>query len=143
MTLVESILCLRRTLFRVLTRRISESTERPLLQLRVLRAIARGNATSQSEVADALLIDAAAVSRIVDRLRDDGLLVRSEGKDRRSVRLDVTEAAQGELDAFAADLEWLDSMAKQHLSTEELETLVRLMTKLRTGLVDCLESRGK
>ena len=34
-------------------------------------------------------------------------------------------------------------MAKQHLSTEELETLVRLMTKLRTGLVDCLESRGK
>lgn len=139
MSLVENILGLRRTIFRVLGRRISERGGRPLLQLRVLRAIAKGAVNSQSEVAECLMIDAGAVSRLVDRLEGDGLLIREEGKDRRSLRLRATPQAFLEVEAFDADLAWLDEVAGKSLSAEELESFMTLVDKLTTGFGECLE----
>jgi MarR family transcriptional regulator, transcriptional regulator for hemolysin len=141
MPLVETVTALRRTMHRLLTRRLAPQTEWTLLHLRALRVISMGEATTQAELADALLIDPSAVSRLVDRLVDDGLLVRGEGRDRRSFRLVLTPAGKHQLGFLTAELAQIDRQAKQHLSSEDLATLLRLMETLRAALADA-DERG-
>jgi MarR family transcriptional regulator for hemolysin len=68
-----------------------------------------GGAERAADVADYMGVDAAAVTRLLDRLADAGLIGRCafEG-DRRSRRISLTERAQGllpRLKQAAADLE--------------------------------------
>lgn len=135
MTLIEQVVRLRRTLHGLLHRRMTEVSEIPLQQLLILRVIEQGVARTQAEVADRLLMDAAAVCRSVQRLENQGLLVRSRGEDRRSMRLDVTEAAKPHVELMSNELSLLEARIRDHLSQEEAETLVRLLDKVQ----GCLE----
>lgn len=135
MTLIEQVVRLRRTLHGLLHRRMTEVSEIPLQQLLILRVIEQGVARTQAEVADRLLMDAAAVCRSVQRLENQGLLVRSRGEDRRSMRLDVTEAAKPHVELMSNELSLLEKRIRDHLTQEEAETLVRLLDKAQ----ECLE----
>jgi len=61
------------------------------MQLLALRVIDRGEVQAQSALAERLTVDPPAVSRLVERLAEDGLLKRCPGEDRRCVRLEVTK----------------------------------------------------
>lgn len=136
MRLAQQVGVLRRTLRRVLTRRLAAQTDSPLQQLLVLRVISQGDAETQTEVADCLTLDCSAVSRLVDRLEAEGLLRRCEGKDRRSVRLALTPAAEEPLAILESTLEWLDREAEKHLGADGVQHLVETMSRLQAGLAE-------
>ncbi|WP_224249448.1 MarR family winged helix-turn-helix transcriptional regulator [Hyalangium gracile] len=100
----------------------------------VLKVIDRGGIRSQAAIAEQLVMDAPAVSRMVDRLVEDGLLSRCEGADRRCVRLEVTEAGRKELAVCLSELERLEGEMRRHLTVEEMKTLHQLLEKVHAGV---------
>ncbi|WP_332307165.1 MarR family winged helix-turn-helix transcriptional regulator [Stigmatella aurantiaca] len=140
MTLAEQVASLRRTLHRFITRRLSKRTRRPFQQLLALKYIARQEARTQASLAERLMVDAPAASRLVDRLEDEGLVKRCAGVDRRCVRLEVTPASQEHLDVLSEAAEWVDVEASRHLSVTELSELKRLLEKVQTGMSQSLDA---
>jgi MarR family transcriptional regulator, transcriptional regulator for hemolysin len=135
MTLAEQVASVRRTIHRLLTRRLSRKTERPFMQMVALKAIDRGEVMSQAALAERLLVDAPAVSRLVDRLVEDGLLERCAGEDRRCVRLEVTRAGQKEVAVYHAELERLESEVRKHLTAQEVKTLHQILEKVQAAIL--------
>jgi MarR family transcriptional regulator, transcriptional regulator for hemolysin len=134
MTLAEQVGALRRTLFRLLTRRLSGKTRRPLTQLLAVKFVAVSGVRTQAELAERLLVDAPAVSRLVDRLEEDGLMKRCAGEDRRCVKLQATDAGRAELGVLEDASRWLDEESARCLTASEMAELKRLLEKLQAGL---------
>ncbi len=134
MTLPEQVAALRRTLRRLLARRLSGRTSRPFTQLLALKVIGRDGVHGQTALAERLSIDAPAASRLVDRLVEDGLVKRCAGENRRCVRLEVTEAARPGIEALQEEALWAEEEAGRHLTADELRELKRLLDKLQAGL---------
>lgn len=134
MTLAEQVGTLRRTLFRLLTRRLSGKTRRPLTQLLAVKFVAVSGVRTQAELAERLLVDAPAVSRLVDRLEEDELMKRCAGEDRRCVKLQATDAGRAELGVLEDASRWLDEESARCLTASEMAELKRLLEKLQTGL---------
>ncbi|WP_255637233.1 MarR family winged helix-turn-helix transcriptional regulator [Hyalangium versicolor] len=97
-----------------------------------LKAIGHGEVRSQAALAERLLVDPPAVSRLVDRLVEDGLLSRCEGQDRRCVRLEVTEPGRTELAVCLSEMERLEGDMRKHLTVEEMKTLHQLLEKVHS-----------
>ncbi|WP_257446562.1 MarR family winged helix-turn-helix transcriptional regulator [Archangium lipolyticum] len=123
----------RRTIHRLISRRVSGRTRRPFQQLVALKVIQEGVRT-QAALAERLLMDAPAVSRMVDRLEEEGLVKRCAGEDRRCVRLEVTEASHADISVLREAGHWLDEEASQHLTSAEMQELKRLLEKLQVAL---------
>jgi MarR family transcriptional regulator, transcriptional regulator for hemolysin len=134
MTLAEQVAALRRTLHRHFTRHLAHRTSRSFLELRALRAISREDVRTQVALADRLLVDTAAVSRLVAKLEQDGLLVRQPGEDRRCVRLEVTAEGEAQVQLLEQELAALQTRTREHLTADEAQTLSRLLEKLHAGL---------
>jgi MarR family transcriptional regulator for hemolysin len=139
MTLPEQVGSLRRTLFRLVSRRLSGRTRRPFNQLIAVKFIARLGVRTQAELAERMLMDAPAVSRLVDRLEEEGLVERCAGVDRRCVRLQVTEAGREALTVLDEADQWVQAEAGRYLTPEEMRELMRLLGKLQAGLSQALE----
>lgn len=120
MTLAEQIGRLSRSVQRRLVRQLAQKTDRSWHELRALKAISREDIRTQAALSDRLLMDPPAVSRLVDRLENDGLLARRAGADRRSVRLEVTRAGEKLVALMVKELNDLDREAEKLLSAEEL-----------------------
>ena len=110
------------------------------MQMLALRVIDRGEVHSQSALVERLLVDPPGVSRLVDRLVKDKLLKRSEGKDRRCVRLEVTAAGQAEAACLHTELQELDDEVRRLLTAQEVRTLRHILEKLQDGLKEAGES---
>lgn len=134
MTLAEQIGALRRTLYRLLTRRLSVKSRRPLTQLLAVKFIAARGVRTQAELAERLLVDAPAVSRLVDRLEEEGLVKRCAGEDRRCVKLQATDAGRVAMEALEEATLSIDEDAARCLTEVELAELKRLLDKLQEGL---------
>ena len=65
MTYGEQVGSLRRTLHRAIVLHVAERSDRPIPQLMALRVIASSEVQTQAELAERLLIDAPAASRMV------------------------------------------------------------------------------
>ncbi|MFB1483719.1 MarR family winged helix-turn-helix transcriptional regulator [Corallococcus sp. RDP092CA] len=112
------------------------------MQLLVLKNIGVRGIHSQALIAERLLIDAPAVSRLVDRLEEDGLVERHAGENRRCVRLEITEAGRREFQALEVAAQWVDAQAREFLPPPEAEELSRLLDKLQAGLCQLLASES-
>jgi DNA-binding MarR family transcriptional regulator len=134
MTLAEQIGALRRTLYRLLARRLSGKTRRPLTQLLAVKYVAARGVRTQAELAERLLVDAPAVSRLVDRLEEEGLMKRRAGEDRRCVKLEATDAGREATGALDEATLSIDEDAARCLTEAELAELRRLLEKLQAGL---------
>jgi MarR family transcriptional regulator, transcriptional regulator for hemolysin len=139
MTFPEQVGSLRRTLHRLVGRRLSGRTRRPFSQLLALKFIDRLGVRTQAELAERLLIDAPGVSRLVDRLEDEGLVKRCAGEDRRCVRLQVSEAGREEIVVLDEADQWVQAEANKYLTAAEMRELMRLLVKLQAGLSQVLE----
>jgi MarR family transcriptional regulator for hemolysin len=139
MTLPEQVGSLRRTLHRLVGRRLSGRTRRPFNHLLAMKFIARLGVRTQAELAERMLMDAPAVSRLVDRLEEDGLVKRCAGEDRRCVRLQVTESSRGELEVLDEADQWVQAEADKYLTATEVRELMRLLGTLQAGLSQVLE----
>ncbi|WP_395857041.1 MarR family winged helix-turn-helix transcriptional regulator [Cystobacter fuscus] len=103
-------------------------------QLVALKVIAQREVHTQAQLAERLLIDAPAASRLVDRLQEDGLVTREAGADRRCVRLQVTNACWPEVEVLEDEARRVDEEVARHLSPEEMSELKRLLDKVHVAL---------
>lgn len=134
MTPGERIFLVCRGLHRLLTHQVSEKTERPLLHLRALHAIEKEDVRTQAALAERLIIDAPAVSRLVDRLEEDGLLKRTAGENRRCTAVTVTAAAMPHIACLREGYESLDGTIASLLTEKEARTLELLLEKIHHGV---------
>lgn len=132
--MAEQVGALRRTLNRMLSRHLALKTKRPMTHLLALYSVSRGEVSTQAELADRLLVDAPAVSRIVAKLSRDGLLEQRQGKDRRSVALRVTGKASRELAHFQQSLDWLNGQIRGLLTAAEHGQLRATLSHLQESL---------
>lgn len=140
MTLPEQVAAVRRTIHRLITRRLSVRTRMPFQQLLALKAIAVEEVRTQAALSERLLVDPPAVSRLVDRLEEDGLVQRRAGEDRRCVRLHVTETGRAEMFALVEESQRIEDEAGRHLTAAEMRELKRLLEKLQVGLARSLHA---
>lgn len=126
---------------RRISREATERTGRALNQLRALRAIEAGGIHTQCELAERLRIDAAATSRLVDRLEEEGLLQRLKGNDRRSIRLEVTRKAEPEIAAIKATTERMDAELRSYLTAGEVLAFERILARLNGALARAAAER--
>jgi DNA-binding MarR family transcriptional regulator len=74
--------------------------------------------------------------RLVDRLESDGLVVRAPGADRRSRSIQLTAAGRDQAEAVGdARAAYLAGLVGE-LTSDEVDTLRRLLGKLMAGVVD-------
>lgn len=134
MTYGEQVGSVRRTLHRALVRHVAERSELPITHLMALRVVATSEVKTQAELAERLLIDAPAASRMVAGLEKDGLIKRTVGEDRRCVCLHVTAAAKKEVAIIEEGLLWLEREVRAHLTQKEFDTSKLLLKKLQVAM---------
>lgn len=133
-TFAEEVGLLRRTLHRALAKKLANESDRPLLQLFALRFIANGEVCTQADLAERLLIDPPAASRLVSKLEGDGLLRRRQGSDRRCVKLEITARGKPHVEVYEEGLSWLEREVKKHATAKELELVMRTIRSLQDAL---------
>ncbi|HLT32140.1 MAG TPA: MarR family transcriptional regulator [Myxococcaceae bacterium] len=141
MHFAEQVGRLRRAVYRVLAQRLSKRTDMPLERLLLLAWAHHRNVTSQAELAAHFLIEPSAVSRMVDRLEEEGYARRATGEDRRRVHVEVTEAGLQQLTIFGEALDTLTRDLGTELTETERRELRRLLEKAERALEAAL-TRG-
>ncbi len=101
--------------------------------LRILRG-AEPEGLSRNEVRDRLIARVPDATRLLDRLREMGLVVRErEGEDRRFVRTRITPAGLERLRPLDDITERLHQRQLGHLGERKLRRLVELLAEARNG----------
>jgi DNA-binding MarR family transcriptional regulator len=97
----------------------------------VLWLIGANPGTSQIAVGGALRMDRATTMNLIDKLEARGAAVRQRSKvDRRRQELYLTPAGQAMLVEVKAIVKGLERQFAERFSSEELETLARLLRRL-------------
>lgn len=109
---------------------LSGAKFRALVQLRM----AGDTGLSQSDLGKKLQVSRANITGLVERLEKDGLVVRnSHPSDKRAFRICLTARAEELIGAYLPVHNDFVHRAVSSLSTEEKETLVALLEKLKNG----------
>jgi MarR family transcriptional regulator for hemolysin len=136
MRLVERVATLQKAVTRLLRKQLATRTDRPFLQLKALRVIANSTqACTQSALAEKLMIDPAAASRLVDRLVAEGLVKRCESPDRRCVRLAVTRASARELAIIENAIELVERELVNRVGARAARDLAGSLGELTDALI--------
>lgn len=96
----------------------------------ILVAIYDNKATSINELAHYIEVDKASISRVVEKLVAKQLLSHSQGKDRRSGKITLTEKAKKLVPKLMSEAEENEQHFFGHLSSTEKETLREIMNKV-------------
>jgi len=101
--------------------------------LRILRG-AEPTGLCRNELRDRMLTRMPDVTRLLDRMEEAGLVVRSrDNEDRRQVSTKITAAGRRLVDELDAPVDELNRRRIGHLSAKQLSTLVELLTLARNS----------
>ena len=101
-------------------------------QPRILARLLQGDGLTQRELADACALDAATLSRTLDRLEEMGLIRREENPDsRRSYLVRLTAAGREKAAQVQEGFDRLEELLCQGFSQAELERLRRDLERVR------------
>ena len=97
----------------------------------VLGALHRGDASTPAEVAQFVGLDPSAVTRLLDRLEEKGLLVRRpHGGDRRSVTLELTAKGEELVPKLTACSKETNENFLQGITQKDAAMLIRIIKKM-------------
>jgi len=98
----------------------------------VLRSAAREEGLSQRELATRVRIEGPTLVRHLDRMEREGLVVRRRDvRDRRVVRVCLTDAGRARHAALRAVAADVDGQLRSLLTADEARTLERLLLRIR------------
>jgi DNA-binding MarR family transcriptional regulator len=121
-------------LVKALDAQLEREHELPLTSYEVLLRLAdaEGGRMRMCDLADSILLSRSGLTRLVDRLERDGLLVRMAcADDARGSYASLTQEGRRKLDeSRATHLQGVRELYLDHFSSEELETLGRLWDRL-------------
>lgn len=107
-------------------------------QPRILARLLQGDGLTQRELADACSLDAATLSRALDRLEEMGLIRREEHPgSRRSYLVRLTDAGREKAAKVQEGFDRVDELLCQGFSQEEQERLRRDLEHIRANLDRC------
>lgn len=99
----------------------------------VLRTVASHLGLSQRELASALGIESPTVTRHLDRLAREGLVVRDRAPgDRRMYQVRLTAAGQAHLDQVESHAARWDRELREMFTSSEAATLSELLARIRS-----------
>jgi MarR family transcriptional regulator for hemolysin len=105
-------------------------------QARLLLMLERGPGENQGHYAELLDVEPITLCRMVDRLEDAGLVERRpDVNDRRARRLHLTAKSRAKLTRLRERLDTMVDEILVGLSVADREEFVRLLTVVRTNLV--------
>ncbi len=134
MTLAEQVGAVRRALYRSLEQRLASGGHRCFRDLQALKVVEVEGKRTQVALAERLLVDTAAASRLVARLEKDGLLLKKPGPDRRTSCLTVTPAGRKQVAVLRQVTDELDRELRRYLTVRELDALQGLLGKVQQAL---------
>jgi MarR family transcriptional regulator for hemolysin len=101
----------------------------------VLNEIDRGTWDSQRGLAKQLRIEGATLTRHLDRMEREGLIVRTrDGDDRRQIRVDMTPKGRALHRRLRTTAHAVGSRATAGISERDEATLRRVLARLRNNL---------
>jgi len=101
--------------------------------LRILRG-AEPNGLCRNELRDRMLTRMPDVTRLLDRMEEAGLVTRTRGsEDRRLVSTRITEKGHQLVDELDQPIDEFHQRRLGHITDEQLESLVELLTLTRDG----------
>ena len=107
-------------------------------QPRILARLLQGDGLTQRELADACALDAATLSRTLDRLEEMGLIRREENPDsRRSYLVRLTAAGREKAAQVQEGFDRLEELLCQGFSQAELERRRRDLERVRANMDRC------
>ena len=127
--LIESIIPKMKRAVRV-DKRISTTFNLPQIQA-LFYLSKEADGISMKELADKLCVTGGAVTQVIDSLIDQKLLIRKhDDTDRRSVKVKLSKEGEVRFKTFKKEYFQAVMPRFDHLTDEELETLVRLLDKI-------------
>lgn len=107
-------------------------------QPRILIRLLQGDGLTQRELADACMLDAATLSRALDRLEEMGLIRREEHPgSRRSYLVRLTDAGREKAAQVQEGFDQVDDLLCQGFSQAELDRLHGDLERLRDNMDRC------
>lgn len=108
----------------------------------VLVHLVRENGLRQSELAERLEVATVTTSKLIDRLEARGYVERRpDPEDRRSNRVYATPQAKSVVKIMTRTIFDLDEIATEGVSSEDLQTTLRVLGRMRTNLRAALNKR--
>jgi MarR family transcriptional regulator for hemolysin len=109
----------------------------------VLLRLERHEGLKQSDLAEALDIQPITLTRLVDRLCDNGLIERrADPNDRRAKRLYLTPAARPLLDRIAVQIEHLSATVLAGLKAADIDVMLSRLGTARDNLKQAIEGNA-
>ena len=113
-------------------------------QWAVLFRLERAEGLKQSELAEALDLQPITLTRLIDRLCDNGLIERrSDPHDRRAKRLFLTPAARPVLDRLAAIGQSMLANALTGIERPAVEEIVSQLATIKENLRHAIQQRNE
>ena len=104
---------------------------------RALAALYARRHSTMSELADLATIDRTTLTRTIDRMQDAGWLERlADENDMRITRLALTASGRKTFERIWPEVQRLNELALDGLSKAEIESLRRILERMRTNLED-------
>lgn len=111
-------------------------------QWAVLVRLERAEGLKQNELADMLDVQPITLTRLVDRLCDNGLIERrSDPKDRRAKRLYLTPAARPVIERLHVVGETLMAEVVEGLDSNALDTMNKNFSRMRDNLRQAIQKK--
>ena len=102
---------------------------------RALAALYARQKSTMSELAELATIDRTTLTRTIDRMEEAGWLSRrGDDVDMRVTRLALTAAGRRMFDRIWPEVEELNALALAGLSSEEIQSLNRILARMRANL---------
>ena len=139
-----------KALSNLLRRRLWGSTDRPREALTEIEGVligylchSQGQTVYQKDLEAALCIRSSTASRLLKRLEDEGLILRSMGeKDARMKRITATARAQALNDEAERRIAATEAVLTRGLSPEEIDQFLATAEKLKRNLLREPAARG-
>jgi MarR family transcriptional regulator for hemolysin len=111
-------------------------------QWAVLFRLERAEGLKQAELADLLEVQPITLTRLIDRLCENGLIERrSDPNDRRAKRLFLTPAAKPVMEQLSVVSEKMMAHVLAGLDQREREVMVASLTTIKNNLRETIQNR--
>lgn len=105
-------------------------------QARILVFLAGHPWVSQRETADACILDVTTMSRTLDKLEKQGLILRErDPKCRRSYRISLTDAGRAKARELTAGFQELEAILCSGFQEQEIEALIGQLLRVKENLI--------
>ena len=105
-------------------------------QARILVFVDAHPAVTQKEIADACMLDVTTMSRTLDKLQKQGLIIRERDPDcRRSCRISLTEEGREKAEAVRAGFSEIEQMICCGFHEDEIGQLAGQLLRIKENLL--------